>query len=313
MRVNPHALRVRKTHGANKAVRYNISMLSARKLPGTWVLLGIICVTSFATMAWVSSQEPAIMDELAHIPAGYGYVRYLDFRLNPEHPPLVKALSGVFLLAGGFRFPVEHAAWQKDMNGQWDMGTQFLYFAGNDADKLVQLARVGPMLLTILLTILIYAWSAELIGRRWALLPALLFGISPHVLAHGHYVTTDVVAAFGVVLATYYFIRVLHAPSRRTFIMAGLAFGVAQSGKFSAVLLIPYFVFLAVVYGTAQGIRASQGMAWFSRVKNTALYALRHTVRTAALMVIGFVLVVYPLYFLFTVNYPIEKQHADTK
>ena len=33
------------------------------------------------------------MDELAHIPAGYGYIHNFDYRLNPEHPPLVKALA----------------------------------------------------------------------------------------------------------------------------------------------------------------------------------------------------------------------------
>ena len=67
------------------------------------------------------------MDELAHIPAGYGYVRHLDFRLNPEHPPLVKVLAGLPLIFLGPNFPTDHKAWEKDVNGQWDMGTEFLY------------------------------------------------------------------------------------------------------------------------------------------------------------------------------------------
>ncbi|NCQ02468.1 hypothetical protein GW816_00180, partial [Candidatus Wolfebacteria bacterium] len=54
-----------------------------------WFLVGLMILASFILMLNASSQESATMDELAHIPAGYGYVRYLDFRLNPEHPPLV--------------------------------------------------------------------------------------------------------------------------------------------------------------------------------------------------------------------------------
>jgi hypothetical protein len=286
--------------------------MGQRTIPLASIALAFICIASLVIMLRVSSQESAIMDELAHIPAGYGYVRYLDFRLNPEHPPLVKAMAGLPLLFSGVQFPTEHRSWTEMVNGQWDAGTEFLYFSGNDADRLVQTARFGPILLTLLLIILIYVWSAELMGRFWALLPALLFGLSPHVLAHGHYVTTDIAAAFGVVLATYYFIRMLHAPTKRSVLFAAVAFGIAQSGKFSAVLLVPYFIVLAAVYGAAQGYRASQGMAWFSRMKTVALAKLRHLARTAAIIVLGYIIVVYPFYALFTVNYPVERQVSDT-
>ncbi len=281
-------------------------------VPATRAALALICAASLGIMASVSSQESATMDELAHIPAGYGYVRYLDFRLNPEHPPLLKALAGVPLLFGGFTFPTEHRSWTDMVNGQWDSGAQFLYFSGNDADRLVQTARFGPILLTLLLVILIYIWSAELMGRTWALLPTLLFGLSPHVLAHGHYVTTDIAAAFGVVFATYFFVRMLYAPTMRSVLFAALAFGVAQSGKFSAVLLIPYFIVLAALYGGAQGYRAAQGMPWFPRMRTIALAKLRHLARTAVVVVLGYLIVVYPLYALFTMNYPVEKQVSDT-
>src|SRR5580700_7075098 len=34
------------------------------------------------------------IDEAYHIAAGVSYVRYADFRINPEHPPLVKLWVG---------------------------------------------------------------------------------------------------------------------------------------------------------------------------------------------------------------------------
>ena len=45
--------------------------LSAR---GAWITLALICIASFSLMFWASRTDSAIMDELAHIPAGYGYV-----------------------------------------------------------------------------------------------------------------------------------------------------------------------------------------------------------------------------------------------
>src|SRR3990167_1240914 len=96
------------------------------------ILLTLILVASFATMATVSLKEAAIMDELAHIPAGYGYVKFFDYRLNPEHPPLVKIISAIPLTFLDLNFPKEHASWQDDVNGQWTAGTQFFYESGND-------------------------------------------------------------------------------------------------------------------------------------------------------------------------------------
>jgi len=268
-----------------------------------WALVMMIAAGAFLLMFNASLQESATMDELAHIPAGYGYVRYLDFRLNPEHPPLVKALAAFPLLFQKLNFPVNQSSWQADVNGQWAAGAQFLYESGNDADKIIQWSRLGPMLLALLLIIFIYIWAKELIGRWWALLPTFLFGLSPTVLAHGHYVTTDIGAALGTFIAIYYFVKLLFQPNRRHLIFAGLAFGAAQLMKFSVVLLIPFFVFLILAF-------------YFYKVYNDRQKYLAKTFRClkmlAVVFIIGYVLV-YAFYFLFTVNYPVEKQVADTK
>ena len=211
-----------------------------------WILLAVIVSVSFGLMLNASLQESATMDELAHIPAGYGYVKYLDYRLNPEHPPLVKAIAALPLLFKNLGFPTDKPAWQTDINGQWVAGAQFLYESGNNADEIIQWSRLGPMLLTIILLIFIYVWTKELLGRWWALMPTFLFGLSPTVLAHGHYVTTDIGAALGIFVALYYFIKFLSSPSKEHLLFAGIAFGIAQLLKFSAVLLIPFFIFLIV-------------------------------------------------------------------
>ncbi len=267
--------------------------------------LAFICFVSFGLMFSASRTDSAIDDELAHIPAGYGYVHNLDYRLNPEHPPLVKALAMLPVLFLNPAFPTNAtSAWQTELNGQWDEGTQFLYQSGNDANAIIQTARIMPMLLTILTLILVYFLARRLMGPWWSLLPAFLFGLSPTILAHGHYVTTDVGAAFGILLASYFFIRFVESPGTKNLWFAGIAFGIAQVTKFSTPLLVPLFVFVLVVLWIRDLFlksRREMFRAGWRYLKNLILIFL-----------IGYLGIVYPLYFLFTASYPVAKQVSDT-
>lgn len=269
-----------------------------------WILGGIVLI-SFGLMQFASQGETATFDETAHIPAGYAYVKYQDYRLNPEHPPLVKVLAGIPLAFKDFAFPLSHPQWS-GLNEQWSIGHAFFYEVGNNADSIFQWARLGPMLLVLILIIAIYLWGRELLGKWWALLPAFLFGLSPSVLAHGHFVTTDIGSTLGIFVALYFFVRYLDdtAPqhARRNLILAGATFGIAQLMKFSAVLLIPLFIFLTIVF-----------YIW---KRTSALYYHKslwgYTKGLIKIFAIGY-LVVYAAYFLVTWNYPPEKQGEDTR
>ena len=284
-------------------------------LPGRtgWFLAGMIAAVAVILMLSASANESAIVDELAHIPAGYGYVRYLDFRLNPEHPPLLKALAGIPLLFLDVNFPDKNASWTSEINSQWATGGAFLYGAGNDADRIVQASRLGAILLTVLTVLFLYFWSSRLLGKLWGLVPVLLFGLSPSVLAHGHFVTTDAAAVFGILVATYFFLRSLGEPSRWNILWAGLTFGLAALTKFSTVLLVPFFLFLILVFYLAEIGQAFHRVSRGARLRHFSLLALRHIRNAAVIMLIGYVLVVYPVYLLFTWNYPVEKQVSDTE
>lgn len=278
------------------------------KLPSLFLIL--IVAASFGLMLNASSQESATMDELAHIPAGYSYVKYLDLRINPEHPPLVKALSGVVLLSQNLAFPENHKSWQEDVNGQWDLGTEFLYQSGNDADKIVFLARIFPIILTLLTIVLIYIWTRELLGVWWALLPTFIFSLSPTVLAHGHYVTTDIAATFGTLLAIFAFTSFLLNQRTGKLIIAGIALGIAQLMKYSNVLLIPFFIIITLIFYLAEMKRkkdANQNMEKIGWIENGWRYL-------KSLIAINLVclLIIMGVYFTLSLNHPIEKQVSDT-
>lgn len=266
-----------------------------------------------ALMGYAAWTDTAVMDELPHIPAGYSYIRYLDYRLNPEHPPLLKAAAALPLLAVQPIFPTGSGRWTTDVNGQWDIGREFFYRSGNDGELLVRLARLAPILLTLVLIFLVFRWGTELLGARWALVPTALMALSPVVLAHGHYVTTDLGAAFGVFLATMTFVRALASPTRSRIIVAGLSFGVAQLLKFSLFLLVPYFGVVAAIWWVGLVARSAGRKSGADDRVRAAFRELWAVVRRyLAVLGIGY-LTVYVVYLLFTLGYPPERQRADTE
>ena len=194
--------------------------------------------------------DSGTVDEVAHIPSGFSYVKYGDYRLNPEHPPLAKALAGASLaLHPDIKGPIDDWSW----NGinQWEAGWYMLYEAGNDPARVLFWARLPMMLLMIGLGLFIYKWARELFGRKTALFTLLLFAFYPDIIAHGRLVTTDIAAAFGFVVATYYFSKAIEKKTWKWVLIAAAAFALAQLLKFSAFLLFLVF-FVLIVFRAIQ-------------------------------------------------------------
>lgn len=250
----------------------------------------------FSVCFFSVKDDSLTMDELAHVPAGYSYLIKRDMRLNPEHPPLIKDLAALPLLfIKEIRFPDNIKAWKDDINGQWDFGHYFLYEMGNPAEKMIFWSRIPMILVLILLGFYVFKWAREVFGDKAALLALFLFCFSPTLLAHGRLVTTDVGAATGIFIATYYFIKALKSPSKRNLIWAGISFGLAQLLKFTAILLIPFFVILALAW-------------WFAKQAE-----FKQTFKVLiSVFIIGLVLI-WPIYQYHVLNYPFEKQARDTE
>lgn len=275
----------------------------------SWLLLSLIILSSAFLMFLSASQEAAIMDELAHIPAAYSYLRFFDYRLNPEHPPLVKVLAAIPLVFKKLNFPLNQEIWTKEVNGQWAVGNQFIYWLNeNKADEIIFLARIFPIFLTITLVVFVYWWSRKLFGKWWAQIPAFLVAFSPHFLAHGHYVTTDVGATLGFFIGLYFFNKQLNSPTPKNTILAGIFFGIAQLMKFSVILLVPLFLFLTIIHW----IISCKEKNILLKSKNSFSFLISYLKSLVIIFLIGLA-VVWLVYFIFTLNYPASKQQADTE
>jgi hypothetical protein len=208
-----------------------------------------MAISSFS-LAW---NDSLTFDEVAHIPAGYSYVTLHDYRLNPEHPPLLKVLSGLFLLPLDLTFDVyDKEFWTETYNtgeyGQWEAGRYLLHHAGNNTDLIVFFARMPIVILSICFGIFLFFWGKKLGGIITGLLTLIFYAFDPNILGHNHYVTTDIGIAAAIGIALYFFLQFLKKPTWSYALYGGIALGVAQITKFSAVMLIPIFGVFLVIY-----------------------------------------------------------------
>ncbi|MDO8495780.1 MAG: glycosyltransferase family 39 protein, partial [bacterium] len=269
----------------------NISKIWAGVIIGVTTLLAI-------TSVWGDS---FIVDEIPHVGAGYSYIMKGDMRLNPEHPPLAKDLAGI----GMSFFKLNQSAfesnfWKTEINGQWEFGRRLIFNSGNNADLVTHAAKIPMFIFFIASAILIFHFASKLYGQRAGLIALILFSFSPTVITHARFVTTDLAALFGILFSSYFFFSYLKNQTRRNFWLAAIFFGVALLTKFSTFLLAPYFVLLALLWGWTR-----EKSKW-----KTAFLALWQTIVVGA---VGFIIIVWPVYYFHTWNYPPERQHHDTE
>lgn len=196
-------------------------------------------------MFHAATLESQTYDEGFHITAGYSYWEKGDYRLNPEHPPLVKMLCAVPLFVAGANFPWVEEAWKNA-----DQVTYFGYFVYRnklDADQLLLLARSVTILLAVVLGAVIAYYARRRYSAAAALAASFFYATDANFIAHGHYITTDVPVTLFVFLAVVSWLRALERDGWKDYALASLVLGLALGAKFSAVFLIPVHLLVALI------------------------------------------------------------------
>lgn len=264
-------------------------------------IIVLILAAVFIVSLIVSSQESTTMDEQAHIPSGYTYVKYADMRLNPEHPPLIKYLSGIPLAFMDLKFPTDDPGWKTGINEQWNLGNKFIH--SNNADAITFWSRFPIILIALILGIFIFQWTRELAGTAAGLFALVLYAFNPNVLGHNHYVTTDLGIAAFIFFAFYFFVKFLKKPDFKNTVLAGLFLGLAELAKFSAVLLFPIFGLILVTYALARNKPEFEVISTF-RYKWKHLWIYIRKFIIALIVCFG---AIYAVYFITTFRMPEGK------
>lgn len=264
---------------------------------------GVVLAAAMLVSHMSVREDALVVDEAPHITAGYSYLVMADARLNPEHPPLVKDIAALPLLFlglddGALRSP----RWNADPVDQWDISELFLFRSSNDPDRIASWARAPMLLFPLCTAMLLFWWSRRLFGAWPALACVTAFALSPTVLAHGRYVTTDVPAACGFLASICAFVGMLRRPTAGRALLAGVALGFALLVKFSTLILLPFQMVLAV------------GEPWLAGGGEPRIRAAcRNLAIGAAVLLFAVVCVVWPIYALHVSHYPPRRQLRDTR
>ncbi|PIR41437.1 MAG: hypothetical protein COV31_01010 [Candidatus Yanofskybacteria bacterium CG10_big_fil_rev_8_21_14_0_10_46_23] len=250
-------------------------------------------------------QDSLIVDEVPHIGAGYSYLTKLDYRLNPEHPPLAKLIGATPLLflnfddAGLF----QSASWTEALNGQWEFGRQLLFGTITDSQQATRSVKFPFVGIFALASLLIFSWTKNHYGTIGGFIALIIFAFSPTIIAHSRFVATDFLAMFGVTLASFLFLRFLHHQTRKNALGLILGLGFALLAKFSTILLIPFFIISAFIFGLTQS-----GLL----LKQKIIRGANLTGKTILIIFVTFLIIIWPTYLVLTKNYPLERQVSDT-
>ena len=196
---------------------------------------GIALIVALAALAIVRSSigtqlDGFTVDEPWHIVAGASYVRTGDFRLNPEHPPLIKLWAGAAMPDS---FHLRALAALSEKSQERDFVEETMYF-DNDAAAAQTRARLAMWsfhgILLVALGLLI--WRA--CGLAWAVGTLMFIALEPSIGAHLPVVMTDLPLALTLAVAAIC-AGIFLADSRWRWVAAlGVALGLALGSKHSA-------------------------------------------------------------------------------
>jgi len=192
-------------------------------------------------------QQSLSWDEGDHIFAGYMSWKKVDFGINPEHPPLVKALAAIPLQPIHLKVPDPKGLASFKDEAYFD-GRDFIFGNGGEAeaDRIIFRARMAAASLSLLLGLLVFLAAREMFGDGAALFALALVVFEPNMIAHGAYVTTDMGISCFMFASIYAFYRYVKAPSVGRLIVLGLVSGLALASKHSGVLLLPFGLALII-------------------------------------------------------------------
>ena len=205
------------------------------------LVLLIIIGAAIARSAVATRLDSFTIDEAYHIAAGVSYVKMRDFRVNPEHPPLVKLWVGSLLSMTGFRLAPLRLFHDKPDERTF---TADAVFRQNDPDAVQRRSRIAMWALNGLLLMALALSLRRCFGESVALGTIVFLAIDPTVAAHLPVVMTDLpvalLSATTVVLAT----RAFQTWVWSDLIWCSFALGLALAAKHSAPV---FYIFVGIL------------------------------------------------------------------
>lgn len=212
----------------------------------------LLLIAFIINAVYLAKQVFPTSDEYAYIAAAYSYVETWDFKLNTEHPPLIKILSAIPIKfsRSGVNFPIQHESWKTaTLFGEGGFYKQFIFGVNSDKKEMMLFrSRMTTILLSVMLALLVLKWSTELFGNKAGTLALALYTLNPNIIAYSSLIMTDIGLSLFVVASIYALWKFLRAPSVKTLAVTSIIFGFAQLTKYTAVFLFGIYFVIIITY-----------------------------------------------------------------
>ena len=259
----------------------------SRRRPWVYAVAVLLLMAHFGLAVGSKRASSTTWDELAHLTAGFSYWENHDYRLHPENGILPQRWAALPAWLEGATFaPLAGNDYWRTSN-VWVVGHQFFYETGEDHFPRLMRGRAMIALFSIGTGVLIFMWSRRIFGDLGGLISLTLFAFSPDFLAHGALITSDGCMVFFFVAAVTAWWAHLHDRRFRFWFLSALTFGLAFVAKYSAVLLGPMMVAMAVIRASAFAPLHIGPWSWSTRggkLGAAALSALGHVVVIAGII-----------------------------
>ncbi|HKY07958.1 MAG TPA: glycosyltransferase family 39 protein, partial [Candidatus Binatia bacterium] len=208
------------------------------------LIFGLLAVSS-------SLRQSPTVDESVHLLGGYSYLKWGDYRVNPEHPPLVKIWAALPLLWLELKDPrPSNPTWnqiiESEPGGPVYPLARETFFNLNDAAMPFFYGKLQMLLIGAALGLFVYLWSRRFFGAPAAIAPLLLYCFDPNILAHSTIIHTDVPFAAVFFIGTFVFWRASNDLTWLNLSLTMVLFGLAAITKHFFVVLVPIWLALGL-------------------------------------------------------------------
>lgn len=228
-----------------------------------WLRRGLLALAAAALLAQMAAamlatavEQTSTIDEPVYAGAALVQLQEHSLRYNPEHPPLGKLIIGAGLSYGDVTIAPGFTGNQTEL-GRW-----LQYESGYDPARLMLLARLPVIVMTLLFGLVVFGFARDVAGWLGGLVALTLYAFSPDVIAHGSLATLDALVSGFLVTALWMVWRARRRPLLYL-PLAGLALGAALATKMSALAAVPVVLGLAVlsVWHAARSAPSEPGAA----------------------------------------------------
>ncbi len=181
------------------------------KMRSVWTTAGVTLLLAlyFVMALGASLQKGPSFDEEEQLAVGYNIWLNHDLRMEGADGDLIKRWATLpYLISRPHPAPIDNDYWRSARPYRY--GFSFFFQSGNQPGWLLLQARFMNALLGLAMGLLIFYCSRELFGASGGLFSLLLFAFSPHMLAFGGMVSTDMSICLTLLGSTWAIWRLLH-------------------------------------------------------------------------------------------------------